>query len=82
MRSAGFLPRSSMGVLLVSRPSATEMPEMRQMTPTKMETATHPLAESPARATAMVGLNPASAKPNWVPMAMPESRTLVGKISA
>ncbi len=30
----------------------------------------------------MVGVKPASAKPNCVPMAMPESRTLVGKYSA
>ena len=31
---------------------------------------------------AMVGVKPASAKPNWVPIAMPESRTRVGKYSA
>ena len=30
----------------------------------------------------MVGVKPASAKPNWVPIAMPDSRTLVGKYSA
>ena len=30
----------------------------------------------------MVGEKPARAKPNWVPIAMPESRTLVGKYSA
>ena len=31
---------------------------------------------------AMVGVKPARANPNWVPMAIPERRTRVGKYSA
>ena len=39
-------------------------------------------ASPPMRALAMVGVKPARAKPNWVPIAMPDRRTLVGKYSA
>ena len=47
-----------------------------------MATRLQPSLPVPASAAAMVGVNPARPNPNWVPIAMPESRTLVGKYSA
>ena len=44
-------------------------------------TGTQPPVPSPAIHTATVGASPPSAKPTWVPMAMPERRTRVGNIS-
>jgi hypothetical protein len=44
-------------------------------------TGTQPPVPGPAIQAATVGARPPSAKPTWVPMAMPESRTRVGNIS-
>jgi len=44
-------------------------------------TGTQPLVPPPAIQSATVGAKPPSAKPTWVPMAIPESRTRVGNIS-
>src|SRR4029079_7285051 len=63
-------------------PVVTAAAEIRQAATEKAATFHQLSAEPPIRAPAIVGVKPASAKPNWVPIAMPESRTRVGKYSA
>ena len=63
-------------------PVSTAIAEITQAPAAKAATLHQLSASPPISAPAMVGVNPASAKPNWVPIAMPESRTLVGKYSA
>ena len=57
------------------------MPAITQNPIPSSETGSHPLALPPASTTAMVGANPITGNANWVPTAMPDRRTLVGKIS-
>src|SRR5436190_4409146 len=63
-------------------PVATAMALIAQARAAKIATRLQPSLPVPARAAAMVGVKPARPKPNWVPTAIPESRTLVGKYSA
>ena len=63
-------------------PVATAIAEIAQARAAKMATRLQPSLPVPARAAAMVGVKPARPNPNCVPIAMPDSRTLVGKYSA
>ena len=65
----------------MSRAVAALIAESTQATATRTATGTQPEAPGPAMAAAIVGENPPIAKPIWVPMAMPDSRTLVENIS-
>src|SRR4029079_999141 len=63
-------------------PLSNEMAETTQA-PTANAATRYQLSASPSiSAPAMEGVNPARAKPNWVLIAMPDRRTLVGKYSA
>ena len=65
----------------VSRAVYAEAAATRQMTAPKTATGNQPEPFPPASAAAIVGANPPRANPIWVPIAMPESRTLAGNIS-
>ncbi len=65
-----------------ARPGGTAVAEITQATTANPATAYHFEGSPSVSAAAIVGVKPASAKPNWVPMAIPESRTWVGKYSA
>ena len=79
----GRTPISRVGTWWVPLgPVSTAIAETTQAPAAKSATLYQLSASPPISAPAMVGVKPASAKPNWVPIAMPDSRTLVGKYSA
>ena len=63
-------------------PVATAIAETTHAPRKKNATVVQLLVSPPSSDSAIVGEKPASAKPNWVPIAIPESLTLVGKYSA
>ncbi len=63
-------------------PLSTAIAEMTHAPQAKSATRYQLSASPPISALAMVGVKPARANPNCVPIAMPERRTLVGKYSA
>ena len=63
-------------------PVSTAIAEIAQAAEANSATLTQLSASPPMSAPAMVGVKPARAKPNWVPIAMPDRRTRVGKYSA
>src|SRR3954454_16750836 len=63
-------------------PVSTAIAEMTQAPEARAATRTQFEASPAIRAPAMEGVKPASANPNWVPIAMPDNRTWVGKYSA
>src|SRR5579875_2923376 len=71
-------PSSAVGMVWVRLgPLRTAIAEAAQASRAKTATLYQLPASPPIRAPAIDGVKPASAKPHWVPTAMPERRTLV-----
>src|SRR4051812_39501300 len=79
--TASSRPRSRIGTRKPSRIVVTATADTVAAMAVKIATGTQPLMPSRAIAALMVGAKPPSAKPIWVPMAMPDSRTWVGNCS-
>ena len=83
LAGAGRTPISRVGIRCVARgPVRTATAEITQAPAVNSATWVQ-FSTAPSRRTpAMVGVKPARAKPNCVPIAIPDSRTRVGKYSA
>ena len=70
-----------MGTSLVSRAVSADSVAMTQTTAVKMLMTTQPPSWTPPSAVMIDGAKPATRKPSWVPIAIPENRTWVLNIS-